>query len=332
MKNSILSLGSCIFFVYFSIILLFTSAFSYQRDRIRIVGSTTLYPFISAAAENFARNEDIKTPIVEATGTGSGLKLFCASSSLKYPDIVNASRKIKESELKICYQNGVSNIEEIMIGFDGVVIARSKNSVPFNLSINEFRLAIAKYIVENGKLVLNNNHYWSDIDKRLPKSKIEIYGPSHGSGTRDTLVDVILAKNCGYSLLDNKDLSEEEFRASCALIREDGHFIESSENDNLIISKIVSNLNALGIISYNYLESNANRIIALKINNIYPTPKTIVNDSYPISRPLYLYLNRDHEEFLPELKDFISTIRSEKYVGRKGILVRNGLITQRSVQ
>ena len=318
----------------FFISLFLLSAFSFQRDQIRIVGSSTLYPFVSIAAEYFAKKTLNKTPVVEATGSGSGIKLFCGGDSMKYPDIVNSSRKIKESETGLCHKHNISNIEEITLGFDGIVISKVKeDSKRFQLTSSELYQALAKYIVRNNKIILNDNQFWSDINNELPKIKIEIYGPTHGSGTRDALTDIILVRKCiNQEQIKNLYPNERERNIFCSLIREDGHYIESGENDNLIISKLINNHNAFGVISFNYLETNSDRVSAVKIDGVYPTKSSIINNEYPISRPLYMYINKDHLKFLPSLEAFIKAIRSDEYIGVNGILVRNGLIVSQSNQ
>ncbi|MEK6734594.1 MAG: substrate-binding domain-containing protein [Pseudomonadota bacterium] len=298
-------------FIINLIIILICSVAS-ARDEIRIVGSSTLYPFITIEAEKFGK-EYGKTPVVEATGTGGGMHLFCSGNSLKYPDIVNASRSMKKSEMEFCLANKVTNIKEIMLGYDGIVIAVAKKALGFTLSKEELFLALARKIPQNGEFIDNYYKTWNQINPNLPRTKIEIYGPSFTSGTRDALIELVMSPFCGET--------------SCKEIRDDGAFIEMPENDNLIIHKLLYNKNAIGIISFSLLNEN-NKIKAIMIDNIYPTKNTIVDGNYPLARPLYIYVNMDHIKELPRLIDFINELVSEKSLGPNGYLTQKGLLTK----
>ena len=293
-------------------ILLLLFAFSAQaRDEIRIVGSSTLYPFVTIAAEKFGKISG-HTPVVEATGTGGGFHLFCAGSSLHYPDIVNASRQMKLSEKKLCQKNGVNNVKEIMLGYDGIIIAQSTNAENVNFTKEQLFMALTKKIFLNGKMIENPYQKWQEIAPQLPTSKIEVYGPSFTSGTRDAFIELVMQK----------------FGSN--MIREDGRYIEMSENDNLIIQKLLHNDAAFGIISFSLLAENP-KIKAATIANITPNNETIVNGKYPLARPLYIYVNLDHFKELPILKEFIAEVTSSRSLGENGYLTQKGLLTKASI-
>ncbi len=283
-----------------------------SREQLRIVGSSTLYPFITITAERFGKLSG-HTPVVEATGTGGGLHLFCSGNSLKYPDIVNASREIKPSEQTLCKKNGVSNIKEIMIGYDGIVIAESIEATNLNFSKKELFLALAKKIPQNGKLVDNFYRTWKEINPKLPDTKIEVYGPSFTSGTRDAFIELVMHDFCNSP--------------GCKEIREDGAYIEMPENDNLIIHKLLRNKQALGIISFSLLAENS-KIKAATIHNILPTKESIINEKYPLARPLFIYVNEDHLKLLPSLAEFITELTSSRSLGPNGYLTQKGLLTK----
>lgn len=298
--------------IILSILMISFSAQAQERQQIRIVGSSTLYPFITIAAEKFGKLSG-HTPVVEATGTGGGFHLFCSGNSIHYPDIVNASRAMKLSEQNLCAKNGVSNIKEIILGFDGIVIAQSRNAKTINLTKEELFLALAKKIPVNNLLVDNFYTSWKQINPKLPNTKIEVYGPSFNSGTRDAFIELIMHKFCN--------------KGSCKEIREDGHYIEMPENDNLVIHKLVNNKKALGIISFSLLSENS-KIKPVIIDNVLPTKETIINEKYSLARPLLIYVNIDHEKLLPNLNNFINLITSSNSLGPNGYLTRKGLLTR----
>jgi phosphate transport system substrate-binding protein len=297
--------------IVFAIVLLLAAS-AQARDNIRIVGSSTLYPFITIAAEKFGKTSS-HTPVVESTGTGGGFKLFCSGNSLRYPDMVNASRKIKPSEQKLCKKNLVLKIKEVTIGYDGIVLVQSSTSEKLNLSRKQLFLGVARKILINKEMVDNPYQTWKEIDPSLPDRRIEIYGPSFTSGTRDAFIELVMHEFCNKSL--------------CKEIREDGRYIEMPENDNLIISKVQYNSNALGMISFGLLNENS-KIEAIKIDNITPSKESILNGQYPLSRPLFVYFNQDHLKELPLLKDFISELMSDRSLGVKGYLTQKGLISR----
>ncbi|MCT4635784.1 MAG: substrate-binding domain-containing protein [Rickettsiales bacterium] len=310
-----------------SILLLFLSISASAREQIRIVGSATLYPFITIAAEKFGKTAD-HTPVVEATGTGGGFRLLCSGNSLKYPDIVNASRPIKPSEEKFCKKNSVNNIKKITLGYDGIILAQSIEAKKLDLSPKHIFLAIAKKIPFNGKMIDNPYKTWKEIDPSLPDYNIEIYGPSFTSGTRDTFVELIMHNFCASSDEISKIIPNKKERLiTCGTMREDGPYIDMSENYNLIIQKLLNNEHALGIISFSLLEEHP-KIKAADISHVTPSKDSITSGEYILSRPLFLYINLDHKKFLPDLDKFINYITSPISIGPNGYLTKKGLLTK----
>ncbi len=300
------------------------------RDYISIVGSSTVYPFTTAVAEQFGKSNRFKTPKVESTGTGGGFKLFCAGVGVQHPDVSNASRAIKKSEIESCAKNGVTEIVEINIGFDGIVVASSKKTKPMPLTIKDIWLALAKEIPDpaSGKLVINNVKTWKDVNPTLPANKIEVLGPPPTSGTRDAFVELVMDHGCKEfpTIKELEKTDEKKAKAACQTIREDGAFIEAGENDNLIVQKLVANPNALGIFGFSFLEENLDKIQGETINGVAPNFENIADGKYPVSRPLFIYVKKAHVGVIPGIKEFIVEFTSEKAVGNEGYLGKKGLI------
>lgn len=298
------------------------------RDYISIVGSSTVYPFATAVAEQFGKGS-FKTPKVESTGTGGGFKLFCGGVGVQHPDISNASRAIKKSEIETCAKNGVNDIVEVKIGFDGIVLASSKKNKPMALTIKDLWLALAKEVPDaSGKLVANPHKTWQDVNPALPANKIEVLGPPPTSGTRDAFVELVMDHGCKeFDVIKALEKSDEkQAKAACQTVREDGAFIEAGENDNLIVNKLVANPNALGVFGYSFLEENLDKIQGETIGGVAPSFETIADGKYPVSRPLFVYVKKAHVGVIPGLKEFIVEFTSEKAVGDEGYLGRKGLI------
>ncbi|NDF11900.1 MAG: PstS family phosphate ABC transporter substrate-binding protein [Proteobacteria bacterium] len=297
------------------------------RDQIRAVGSSTVYPFVTAAAEQFGRAGKFKTPIVESTGTGGGFKLFCEGVGEAYPDIANASRPIKDSEKEACAKAGVKNIEEVKIGYDGIVFANSTKAPHMTIDKKHLFLALARKVPKDGKLIDNPYKTWSDIDSKLPANPIEVYGPPPTSGTRDAFAELVMEKGCeAFPEFKAAFSDEKELKKQCSLIREDGKYIESGENDNLIIQKLVGNPNAFGIFGFSFLEQNANQVQGSHVDGVQPTFENIADASYSISRSLYIYVKLDNVAVVPGIKEFAQEVTSEKAMGDTGYLVQKGLI------
>lgn len=303
-----------------------TPAFA-ARYQIRIVGSSTVYPFTTTVAENFGKKTGAKTPIVEATGTGGGIKMFCEGNGEDTPDAVNASRPMKPEELDTCAKNGVENIEQVTIGIDAIVLAMSKDHPGIDLTTNDIYRALAKYVVVNGSFTENTVKTWNEIRPDLPADKIEVLGPPPTSGTRDSFVELVFEKECKAAIKDNNIIvSPEDEKAFCKSVREDGAYIEAGENDNLIVQKLQSNPQALGIFGYSFLEENLNSIQGATINGVAPEYDAIAEGKYPIARELYVYFKTDHFEYVPNLKAFMEEYKSEEAIGEDGYLVDKGLI------
>ncbi|TCD16494.1 substrate-binding domain-containing protein [Oricola cellulosilytica] len=285
------------------------------RDQIQIVGSSTVFPFTTAVAEKLGQGGQFPTPVVESTGTGGGMKLFCAGVGEGTPDFTNASRAIKDTELKSCLDAGATPIE-IKVGFDGIVLANSKNGPAVELTKEQIFQALAKNVVVDGNVVANPNVDWSDIDSSLPATKIEVLGPPPTSGTRDAFVELVMEEAC-------QDGIEE---GACTEIREDGAFIEAGENDNLIVQKLEANPDAFGIFGFSFLDQNADKLQGASIGGVEPTFENIASGDYGVSRSLFIYAKKEHVGVIPGMEEFISEYTSDAAWGPEGYLADKGLI------
>ncbi len=299
------------------------------RDQIRIVGSSTVYPFSTAVAETFGKTTKFKTPVVESTGSGGGLKLFCGGIGTQHPDITNASRRIKKSEVERCGKNGVTGVTEVKIGYDGIVMANSKKASRLEISRKHLFLALAKDVpAGEGKLIPNPNKTWKDVDPSLPDVKIEVLGPPPTSGTRDAFAELALEGGCkkiGWiKAMKKKD--KKKYKAVCHSVREDGAYVEAGENDVLIVRKLEANPNAFGVFGYSFLDQNADKIQGSLIDGQEPTFENIADGKYPVSRSLYFYVKQAHVNKIPGIAEFISEFTSEKAWGDDGYLTDKGLI------
>jgi len=307
---------------------LLVAATASAREQIQIVGSSTVFPFSTAVAEQFGRSTDFKTPIVESTGSGGGLKLFCGGVGEGTPDVANASRRIKASEVGLCGDNGVKEIVEVKIGYDGIVLASAHRAKPVELTTRHVFLALARQIPVNDQLVSNPNRTWKDVDPSLPDTRIEVLGPPPTSGTRDAFVELAMesgAKTFPF-LKDMKKKDKKAFKAVAHALREDGAYVEAGENDNLIVQKLVANPDALGIFGFSFLDQNADRVSGATIDGVAPTFEAIAGGEYPISRSLYFYLKKAHVGQIPGLEAFISEFLSDRASGEDGYLAEKGLI------
>jgi phosphate transport system substrate-binding protein len=297
------------------------------RDQIRAVGSSTVFPFTTTVAENYARTSGRKAPIVESTGTGGGFRLFCAGVGTQHPDISNASRPITKSEIETCAKNGVTSITEVKIGFDGIVLAVKKGSAKFDLTRQQVWLALARQVPRNGQLVANPHQRWSDIDPSLPNIAIEVMGPPPTSGTRDAFVEMVLDFGC-KDFAEIKAIADARARAqACAAIREDGKFIEAGENDNLIVQRLVAGQGvAIGIFGYSFLEENIDKLQAKHVDGVEPSFENISSGKYPVSRSMFVYVKNAHAGVIPGLREFVSEYVSDRSMGENGYLEKKGLI------
>ena len=295
------------------------------RNQMRAVGSSTVYPFAKIVSEHIARaNPRLGTPIIESTGTGAGMKLFCAGVGERFPDVENASRRMKASEAKLCASNGVTAITEIQVGLDGVSFATAKNSPLNNVSQRDLYLALAK--APYGKP--NRAKTWKDVNSSLPNIPIRVYGPPPTSGTRDALGELILTPPCeanaGMAALKKSD--ENKFKAICTGVREDGAYIQAGENDNLIVQKIEANPGTVGIFGYSYLEENQDKLKGIAVNGVGPSYASISSFKYPGARPLYIYIKNAHANAIPAVRAYAAEFTKESAFGPNGYLKQAGLI------
>ncbi len=299
------------------------------RDRIQIVGSSTVFPFSTTVAERFGKNTDFNTPVVESTGSGGGLKLFCTGAGLDTPDITNASRRIKSSEVETCASNGVNDIVEVKIGYDGIVMANSRESGQMALSLQDIFLALAKDVPDGeGKTQPNPYTTWKEVNPELPDIKIEVLGPPPTSGTRDAFAELALEGGCktfGW-IKDMKKADKSAYKNLCHTVREDGHYIEAGENDNLIVQKLQANPDALGVFGYSFLDQNSDVLQGSTVEGMSPEFEAIAAGDYPVSRSLYFYVKKDHIGQVPGIEEFLAEFTSEDAWGEEGYLAEKGLI------
>jgi len=302
-----------------------------SRDYISIVGSSTVYPFATVVAEQFGKSTSFKTPKIESTGSGGGLKLFCAGVGVEHPDITNASRRIKQSEIDRCASNGVKEIVEVKIGYDGIVLANSKKAAPLKLTRKDIFLALAKDVPDpNGgeKLVPNPYKTWKDVNPALPAKSIEVLGPPPTSGTRDAFVELAMeggAKKFAWiKAMKKKD--KKKYKAIAHTVREDGSYVEAGENDNLIVQKLEANPNALGIFGFSFLDQNMDKIQGSFVDGVQPEFDAIADGQYPVSRPLYFYVKKAHAGVIPGIQEYLVEFTSDKAWGEEGYLTEKGMI------
>jgi phosphate transport system substrate-binding protein len=310
---------------YFLLVLvaLIASGNAVAREQIKIVGSSTVYPFSSFVAEEFGSVSRYPTPVVESTGTGGGMKLFCSGNGENTPDITNASRRIKLKEYYLCERNGVTNITEIMFGYDGIVIAQAETNADMNITRQELLLAVAKKVPskDNKSLIDNPYKYWNEINPSLPNRKIAIYGPPISSGTRDAFEEIILQYQT-EEMKVYRDAGLKGYR----VIRTDGVYIPSGENDNLIVKKLTKDTSAVGIFGYSFLAENTDSIEGVAIDGIMPEADNIATKLYPISRSLFIYIKNDHINEVPAISEYIKMFLNPDIIGEEGLLTEMGLI------
>lgn len=303
------------------------------RDQIRIVGSSTVFPYTQAVAEEFA-NQGGAAPVVESTGTGGGMKVFCAGVGADHPDITGASRAMKKSEHELCATNGVTDITEALIGYDGLAIAMSSaNAADIDLSLTQIYLALAAKVPMDGALVDNPYKMWSDIDAALPAAPILAYGPPPTSGTRDAFVELAMHAGCeatdfakALKEAGDKDAYAKFLEEDCSRMRQDGAFVEAGENDNLIVQRLEADPSAVGIFGYSFLYENLDKLKPVKVGGVAPDLDTIASFDYPISRPLFFYVKNAHRGVIPGLNEFIAAYASDDAMGAGGYLSERGLV------
>lgn len=301
------------------------------RDQVRIVGSSTVFPFSTAVAEQFGKTSKFKTPVVESTGSGGGLKLFCAGVGIQHPDIANASRRIKSSEVERCSRNGVTDITEVKFGFDGIVIANSKKGARARLTLRHVFLALAKLVpADDTGTTLKENPYtrWSQIDPALPNTKIEVLGPPPTSGTRDAFAELALEGGCKTfpGIKAMKKTNKKKYKAICHGVREDGAYVEAGENDVLIVQKLAANPAALGVFGFSFLDQAGDKVQGSIVGGVEPTFESIADGKYPISRSMYFYIKKAHVSVIPGIAGYVKEFTADKAWGPDGYLVDKGLI------
>jgi phosphate transport system substrate-binding protein len=300
------------------------------RDYVYVVGSSTVYPFATVVAERFGRGSDFKTPKIESTGSGGGLKLFCDGIGVDYPDIANSSRAIKASEVETCAANGVTEIIEVKIGYDGIVLANAIDAETFELTREDIFLALAKEVPgeTEGELIENPYRTWADVNPDLPASRIEVLGPPPTSGTRDAFVELAMEGGCKTTpwIAALKSTDKNRYKAICHTVREDGAFVEAGENDNLIVQKLQANPDALGIFGFSFLDQNMEKVKGAAVDGVVPTFDAIADGGYPVSRPLFFYAKKAHVDVIPGLRGYLREFTSERAWGEEGYLSDRGLI------
>lgn len=305
-------------------------AITAARDYIQIVGSSTVYPFATVVAEQFGKTSSFKTPKIESTGSGGGLKLFCAGVGVQHPDVANASRRIKQSEVDRCAKNGVAEIIEVKVGYDGIVIGNAKGGPTLNLTRKDLFMALAKDVPAAGSstLVENSAMTWKDVNDALPANKIEVLGPPPTSGTRDAFAELGLEGGCKKIkwIKAMKKADKNKYKATCHTVREDGAYVEAGENDNLIVQKLEANPNAFGIFGFSFLDQNSDKIKGAMIDGVAPTFDNIADGKYPVSRPLYVYVKKAHIGTIPGIAEFLADFTNDNAWGEDGYLTDKGLI------
>ncbi len=300
------------------------------RDYVFVVGSSTVYPFSTVVAERFGRVSRYRTPKVESTGSGGGIKLFCDGLGTGFPDIVNSSRRLSASEIERCERNGVNDIIEVRFGYDGIIIANAVLSPTLSFSTEQLFLALAKQVPtpSAGELIENPHENWRDVARNLPDLPIEVLGPPPTSGTRDAFVAVVMESGCRATawIRELETADPVEFRRICHSLREDGGFVEAGENDNVIVQKLSANPSALGIVGFSFVDQNPDLIKGAAINGIAPSFDSIASLDYPVSRPLFFYVKKSHVAFIPGLRDFIAEFTAERAWGDLGYLSYRGLV------
>jgi phosphate transport system substrate-binding protein len=301
------------------------------RDYISIVGSSTVYPFATVVAERFGKTTDFKTPKIESTGSGGGFKLFCAGVGVEHPDITNASRRIKASEVENCAENGVKEIVEVKIGYDGIAVANSKEAERYDLSRKDIFLGLAKQVPDpKGSETLVTNPYttWEEVNPALPDTRIEVLGPPPTSGTRDAFVELAMEGGCKkfdwIAALKKQD--KGEYKRVCHTLREDGAYIDAGENDNLIVQKLSANPSALGIFGFSFLDQNTDKVQGARVDGVAPEFETIADGRYPLSRPLFFYVKKAHVGVIPGIEEYLAEFTGDRASGEEGYLAYRGLI------
>lgn len=298
------------------------------RDEIRVVGSSTVFPYSQAVAEQFANNSGAPSPIVESTGTGGGMQIFCGGIGEQHADMTGASRAMKSGEFELCQTNGVTDITEVYFGSDGLSVAMSRDATfDWNLSLTEIFLGLAAQVPVDGVWADNPYTTWNQINPELPEVAILAYGPPPTSGTRDAFVELAMWAGCEeLPFVKDGGFDGDWVEENCSRMRTDGPFVEAGENDNLIVQRLQADANAMGIFGYSFLFENSDTLKAVKINGVEPSVDTIASGDYPVSRPLFVYVKNAHRGVIPNLQEFVEEFVSEEAIGFGGYLSERGLV------
>ncbi len=302
-----------------TILVIFTISLpTFARDQIRIVGSTAVYPFATAVAAQFGKTSEFKTPVIEATGTGGGIKIFCSGTGKRYPDIVNASRPMSPAEKRMCKAHGIENIIEIIIGYDGIVIGIPQNRPAFSLTCGDLFQALGEKLQSEDQWVQNPHHTWQEINANLQNQSIVVLGPPSTLGTREVFEQKAIKAGCQQICNDSAQCS--------GILRHDDALIEVAGPENVIVQKLEGNPNAIAIFSFGFLRNNRNKVQALAINGVLPSAQTITSGRYPLSRPLYMYVKQDQIKKVPGINEYLEEFLSDHTSGPQGYLIKKGLV------
>lgn len=305
--------------------LFFMSGQAIARDQISIVGSSTVYPFSTTVAEKFGQQAEFKTPVVESTGSGGGMKIFCKGIGMTTPDITNASRAIKSSEKELCAKNGIDPIE-YLIGYDGIVLANNSIADRGVFTKEDIFNAVSYNVMKNGEWVKNPHKKWSDIRSELPDRKIDIMIPPPTSGTRDAFVELVMHSVC-KKVYKMPKKGNNGYKSMCTAVRDDaGYVVEMGENDNLLIEKLMNDERRFAVFGFSFLDQNSDRVQGSSIDGVIPTFNTIADGSYKVSRPLFFYVKKQHIDVIPGLEEYVDLFMSEQMIGKSGTLAEQGLI------
>ena len=310
-----------------SVLAMTLSSAAHARDYISVVGSSTVFPFATVVAERFGKS-DFNTPKIESTGSGGGMKLFCSGNGVETPDITNSSRRMKASEFEMCKENGVTDVVEVLIGYDGIAFSNSVDAEQLDVDLKDIFLALAKQVPNpdgSNSLVDNPYKLWSEVNASLPSIGIEVIGPPPTSGTRDAFVELAMEGGCeAFDFV--KSLEKGQFKEVCHTMREDGMYVEAGENDNLIVQKLQANPDALGIFGYSFLEQNDDLVQSSMVGGVEAEFEAIAEGDYPISRPLYFYVKKQHVGTVPGIQEYLAEFTEEDTWGEDGYLADKGMI------
>ena len=301
------------------------------RDQVQIAGSSTVLPYAKIVAETFGETfPDFKTPIVESGGSSGGLKEFCKGVGPDTIDIANSSRPIKDSEVEACKAAGVTEIQEVKIGYDGIVFATDAGNADLKLEPKDLYQALAAEVVVDGKLVANPYKKWSEVNKDLPDAEIAAYIPGEKHGTREVFEEKILAKGCkdvgALDAIKAVVADEKEQHAKCVAVRKDGLAVDIDGDYTETLARIAANKSGIGVFGLSFYENNADKLKVATVNGIVPSTETIASGEYPVSRPLFFYVKKAHLGVIAGLKEYVEFFTSDDMIGPDSPLAEYGLV------